>query len=149
MNENATSDDLCRRRGDYGFDVGGGSLFALLTVVLFGGGGVALLALAALNARSRRFFWSALSFFGSLLMLFTVGSYTYATRAGKFSVWANLLRSLHLSGDESVLDLGCGRGAVLLMIAKLVPRGRAVGVDLWKTSDQTGNSAETTRRNAQ
>src|SRR5262249_46498739 len=38
-------------------------------------------------------------------------------------------------------------GAVLLAAAKLLPRGRAVGVDLWR-ADQTGNSAETTRVNA-
>jgi ubiquinone/menaquinone biosynthesis C-methylase UbiE len=64
-------------------------------------------------------------------------------------VWAELLLSLDLRGDEHVLDLGCGRGAVLLMVAKLLPRGRAVGVDLWKTSDQSGNALAATKRNAE
>ena len=143
------SDDLSRRRGSYGFDIGGGRLLALLIVVLLGGGGLALLALAVLNARSRRFFWSGLAFVGAFPMLFNLASYTYTTRIGKFSIWADILRDLHLSGDESVLDLGCGRGAVLMMVAKLVPRGRAVGVDLWKRSDQSGNSAESAQRNAE
>ena len=35
------------------------------------------------------------------------------------------------------------------MAAKLLPRGRAAGIDLWKTSDQSGNALEVTRRNAE
>jgi ubiquinone/menaquinone biosynthesis C-methylase UbiE len=45
--------------------------------------------------------------------------------------------------------VGCGRGAVLLMAAKLLPRGRAVGIDLWKRADQSGNALEVTKRNAE
>jgi ubiquinone/menaquinone biosynthesis C-methylase UbiE len=55
---------------------------------------------------------------------------------------------LQLRGDERVLDLGCGRGAVLIMAAKRLTTGRAVGVDLWKSFDQSGNSSEATQRNA-
>ena len=71
----------------------------------------------------------------------------YFSRRGKFEVWARLLTALHLNGDERVLDLGCGRGAVLLAAAKLVPRGTAVGVDIWR-ADQTGNSSEAALANA-
>jgi arsenite methyltransferase len=69
------------------------------------------------------------------------------SRKGKFEVWARLLSGLGLRGDERVLDLGCGRGAVLLAAAKLIPRGRAVGVDIWR-ADQTGNSMQATLANA-
>jgi ubiquinone/menaquinone biosynthesis C-methylase UbiE len=34
------------------------------------------------------------------------------------------------------------------MAAQHLTTGRAVGVDLWRSVDQSGNSAETTRRNA-
>jgi len=78
-----------------------------------------------------------------------VTDYLYTSRVGKFAVWRELLLQLDLRGDERVLDLGCGRGAVLLMVAKLLPRGRAVGIDLWKSSDQSGNALEVTRRNAE
>jgi arsenite methyltransferase len=70
------------------------------------------------------------------------------SRRGKFEVWARLLTGLGLRGDERVLDLGCGRGAVLLAAAKLVPRGTAVGVDIWR-ADQTGNSMQATLANAE
>jgi ubiquinone/menaquinone biosynthesis C-methylase UbiE len=76
------------------------------------------------------------------------GSALYTTLRGKFLVWAELLDKLNLRGDERILDLGCGRGAVLLMAAQHLTTGRAVGVDLWRSADQSGNSAEATRRNA-
>jgi SAM-dependent methyltransferase len=69
------------------------------------------------------------------------------SRKGKFEVWARLLTGLNLRGDERVLDLGCGRGAVLLAAAKLIPQGRAVGVDIWR-ADQTGNCMQATLANA-
>jgi SAM-dependent methyltransferase len=69
------------------------------------------------------------------------------SRRGKFEVWVRLLTGMDLRGDERVLDLGCGRGAVLLTAAKLVPRGSAVGVDIWR-ADQTGNSMQATWANA-
>lgn len=73
--------------------------------------------------------------------------YMYATRAGKFVVWDRILSDLRLAGDETLLDLGCGRGAVLLAAAKRLPRGRAIGVDLWQ-ADQTDNSEQATLANA-
>jgi ubiquinone/menaquinone biosynthesis C-methylase UbiE len=35
------------------------------------------------------------------------------------------------------------------MAAELLPEGQAVGVDLWSTRDQSGNSMDATRRNAE
>ena len=61
-------------------------------------------------------------------MLLSGASYIYTTRRGKFQVWAELLSSLNLRGDEQVLDLGTGRGAVLLMAAALLPKGKGTGV---------------------
>jgi ubiquinone/menaquinone biosynthesis C-methylase UbiE len=77
-----------------------------------------------------------------------MGCGLHASLRGKFAVWSELLDGLALRGDEQVLDLGCGRGAVLLMAAQRLTTGRAVGVDLWSKGDQSGNAAEATRRNA-
>jgi len=81
-------------------------------------------------------------------MVTFVGLYLDATLRGKFVVWAQLLDTLGLRGDERILDLGCGRGAVLLMAAERLTTGRAVGVDLWQRTDQPGNCEAATRRNA-
>jgi arsenite methyltransferase len=59
-----------------------------------------------------------------------------------------LLDQLSLRGNERILDIGCGRGAVLLLAAERLISGRAVGVDLWKKGDQSGNAEEVTLRNA-
>jgi hypothetical protein len=68
----------------------------------------------------------------------------YASRRGKFAAWAELFRQLNLRGDERILDLGCGRGAVLLLAAQHLVSGRAVGLDLWRKEDQSGNAPEAT-----
>jgi SAM-dependent methyltransferase len=85
---------------------------------------------------------------GAALLLASTALYLHTTMRGKLQVWDELLDGLGLRGGEQVLDLGCGRGAVLLAAARRLPRGRAVGVDLWRTVDQSGNSSDTTRRNA-
>lgn len=74
--------------------------------------------------------------------------FIHATRRGKFQVWARELKALGLKGDERIIDLGCGRGAVLTMAAELVPNGKVVGVDLWRSVDQSGNQESVTRANA-
>jgi SAM-dependent methyltransferase len=87
-------------------------------------------------------------FVGAVVVLACAGCGLYTSRRGKFVVWAELLDELQLRGIEFILDLGCGRGAVLLLAARHLTTGRAIGVDLWRRGDQSGNAAEATRRNA-
>jgi ubiquinone/menaquinone biosynthesis C-methylase UbiE len=135
------------RRGAYGFD----APYAPLLMAL---GGACLLANSAwalahaeMNAAPRAGTILA-SGAGALWLFLNAGIFVHATRAGKFAVWAELLDQLELKGDERLLDIGCGRGAVLLMAAQRLPRGRAVGVDIWSTRDQSGNAEQVTRQNA-
>lgn len=41
----------------------------------------------------------------------------------------NVLERLDLSGDEVLLDVGCGSGRVTELLLERVPRGRVIGVD--------------------
>ena len=77
---------------------------------------VFVLALAIISGRWQRFV-------PVTIMVTFVGLYLDATRRGKFVVWAQLLDTLGLRGDERILDLGCGRGAVLLMAAERLTTG--------------------------
>src|SRR5262249_17050764 len=87
-------------------------------------------------------------FVGAAVGLACAGCGLYASRRGEFVVWGRLLDQLPLRGDERGLGLGCGRGAVLLLAAQRLTSGRAVGVDVWRRGDQSGNAAEATGRNA-
>jgi arsenite methyltransferase len=123
-----------RRRGRYGIDPPYGPAFMAVLAALE-------LALAVILGK-------VLNLLAALFILAILGFYLHGTLRGKFVVWAELLDTLNLRGDERVLDMGCGRGAVLLMAAQHLTTGRAVGVDLWRSVDQSGNSPEATQRNA-
>lgn len=123
-----------RRRGSYGIDAPIAPVFmALMTVIV--------IVMAIISGR-----WQ--TFVPIVFMLAILGFYLHSTLRGKFLVWAALLDRLNLHGDERILDMGCGRGAVLLMAAQHLTTGKAVGVDLWRTADQSGNAMEATQRNA-
>ena len=121
-----------QRRGSYGIDAPYGFAFMAVMTVFF-------LVLAIISGRWQRFV-------PVTIMVTFVGLYLDATLRGKFVVWAQLLDTLRLRGDERILDLGCGRGAVLLMAAERLTTGRAVGVDLWQSADQPEKDNELHRR---
>ncbi len=71
-----------------------------------------------------------------------------SSRVGKLRMRDRLLDGLHLAGTEQVLDVGCGRGLLLIGAARRLPQGRAVGIDLWSQKDQANNSKAATLANA-
>jgi ubiquinone/menaquinone biosynthesis C-methylase UbiE len=90
-----------------------------------------------------RMFGSFAAWFGffAMLMLWT-------SLFGKRVAARQLIAQAALRGDERVLDVGCGRGLLLLGAAQALPRGRAVGLDLWNLSDLSGNERAATEANA-
>lgn len=132
---------LAAHNGDYGYDAPyallGFAVAAVVSIVLF---------IAGLRLHERSLIRVG-TIYGAVFVLFTV-SFWYTTRRGKFVEWARVLAGLGIRGDERVLDLGCGRGAVLTMVARCLTSGRATGIDIWNTTDQSGSSASRCRENA-
>jgi arsenite methyltransferase len=130
-----------RCSADYGYDAPKALLIFLSLAVLTGAGaGIAWwrLPFQAAIPLSFYFVW----FFGN------TASFLYTTRRGKFLEWQLILDGLRLSGKEIVLDMGCGRGAVLTAVAARLTTGHVTGVDIWKTADQSGNAEDIASQNA-
>jgi arsenite methyltransferase len=132
-------------RADYGLDAPrfvrgailvGGAAFILGQFVFLRGGSDALLRLAAAAS------WTGFGFAvtGGLMML--------SSRFGKLRARDRLLDRLVLAPTDVVLDVGCGHGLLLIGAAKRVPKGRAVGIDIWSQRDQGKNSRDATLANA-
>jgi arsenite methyltransferase len=130
-----------QRRGDYGYD-------APYALVIFGvvamvSGIIATIAWSQGSLRPAKI---ASAYF--VIFFANTVSFFYTTRRGKFIEWQTILDRAALRGDERVLDMGCGRGAVLTAVAKRLTTGRVTGVDVWSTRDQSGNARDVTLRNA-
>jgi arsenite methyltransferase len=148
MNSNGISS--AGGRPDYGIDAPG----VRRGLLLAGCAGVAV----AVGARFAGWLggfspWiSGLGFLVAAYGLF-MGSYmTYGSRIGKMRTREKLLdlaaAQRPWNGDETVLDVGCGRGLMLVGAARRLKTGRAVGIDLWRTVDQADNSPEAAQANA-
>src|SRR6476646_7938291 len=129
--------DLRRHKADYGFDGDYSTVPAPVVAGITGLTSTALLVSAARSLDKGRRRSAAVTGVSGALIATTAALFVQATRVGKFTVWAELLDALELRGDEKLLDLGCGRGAVLLAAAKLLPNGRATGVDIWRAIRRT------------
>jgi arsenite methyltransferase len=95
-----------------------------------------------------------LSVLGSIGITFlAVGAFmTWSSRVAKLKLRDELIDSLALTGDEKVLDVGCGRGLLLIGAAKRLSSGKgagkATGIDIWSNEDLSDNSADAVKQNA-
>jgi arsenite methyltransferase len=83
-----------------------------------------------------------------LSLLLTAGVMVWGSKVGKLRMRDWLLDGIPWRGDEQVLDVGCGRGLLLLGAARRLTSGKAVGVDLWQKQDLSGNRPEAAQANA-
>jgi ubiquinone/menaquinone biosynthesis C-methylase UbiE len=67
---------------------------------------------------------------------------------GKVGEREKLVGRIEWTGDEHVLDVGCGRGLILIGAALRLKSGSAVGIDIWQSEDLSGNRAEVPLKNA-
>jgi arsenite methyltransferase len=81
---------------------------------------------------------------GILLLLLIV---LYVTRE-KFRHRDRILNMVSWKGNEQVLDIGTGKGLLMIGAAKRLTTGKSVGIDIWNRNDLSNNSVASAMRNA-
>ncbi len=84
---------------------------------------------------------------GIYFLLGARGMISYS-RVGKLRIRDEILDRMPWRGDERVLDIGCGRGLLLIGAARRLTTGKAVGLDRWVAGALTGNRPEAVLDNA-
>jgi arsenite methyltransferase len=141
-------DATAARKPNYGIDAPGA------VRNLFLAGGAALLLWASVAAG----LWSGVVWIfqvrqmgrGVAIGCLGMGTYMFlSSRFGKVKEREQLLDYVEWRGDETVLDVGCGRGLLLVGAAKRLTRGgKAFGIDIWQAEDLSGNRPEAALENA-
>jgi arsenite methyltransferase len=116
------------------------------------GGGAVLLATgivgAAVSTGPRRALGVIAAGVGAVALVPGMLGLRYV-RSGKLAHRDRMLGLVPWSGNEIVLDIGCGAGLLAVGAAKRAPSGRVVAGDLWIAKDLSGNGIARTRRNAE
>lgn len=136
------------RRADYGIDAP-----TVVRNLLIAGGLCVALALGWLIGLYPVDFGTGIPFASMALwagipLLLTGLAMIYGSKVGKLRMRERLLDTIPWRGDELVLDVGCGRGLLLVAAARRLKTGKVIGVDIWQKSDLAGNRLEATLANA-
>jgi len=141
---------------DYGLDAPG----VVRNLVLAAAAGGALWGSAALGFWSGRLAFSPRAGTEIRLTFSTCGLWiglgcalmalwmVWESKVGKVRRRERLLDAIAWSGTERVLDVGCGRGLMLIGAAKRLTAGKATGIDIWQAEDLSGNKPEAALANA-
>ncbi len=78
--------------------------------------------------------------------LFAFLMYNYST-SGKMKHRNRIIAMIDWKGNEKVLDVGTGRGLLMIGAAKKLETGISTGIDIWNDEDLTGNDIENARVN--
>lgn len=129
----------------YGIDAPG----VIRNLLLLAGVGVLLAALAPhlpMGATDVQRVGSIAASFAVMLGLQGLAM-LWTSLGGKRIAARQLVDRAGLNGSEQVLDIGCGRGLLLIEAARRLKSGRAVGLDLWNMADLSGNNRGATEAN--
>ncbi len=66
---------------------------------------------------------------------------------GKFNIRKRMLGMVRWRGNETVLDIGTGRGLLAVGAAKRLRTGTVVSIDDWQTAADAGSGLEATQKN--
>ncbi|MEO8215907.1 MAG: class I SAM-dependent methyltransferase [Acidobacteriota bacterium] len=129
------------QKPNYGIDAPPVVLTFVIIAVVGIGGSLLLDSMHRAPRVAATLLWPGLSF------ALTAAVMIWSSKAGKFAMRDRMLELLTWRGDEKALDVGCGRGMMLVGVARRLARGHVTGIDLWRSVDQSGNSPDATRRN--
>jgi len=132
---------------NYGIDAPG-----LVRGFFIGGLNCALLSFAIYYFLGFGALWFALVLMVlALISIYLLGMgslMVFYSKITKISDRDTVLNQIPWRGDERVLDVGCGRGLMLVGAAKRLTTGSAVGVDIWSAKDQSDNLPAAANANA-
>ncbi|MBS1785624.1 MAG: class I SAM-dependent methyltransferase [Acidobacteria bacterium] len=129
------------KKADYGIDAPG-----VIRNLAFGSLGAAAAAVLGFHLLHQPAFAVSMIWVAGFLG-FEVIAMLWTSLKGKRLAARKLVDLAELNGSERVLDVGCGRGLLLIEAAKRLKGGRAVGLDIWNQEDLSGNGPEATRTN--
>lgn len=72
---------------------------------------------------------------------------TLYVKFGKFHQRDDILSKVNWKGNEMVLDIGTGRGLLMIGAAKRLSEGKSIGIDIWRQEDMANNCMEKTMQN--
>jgi ubiquinone/menaquinone biosynthesis C-methylase UbiE len=135
--------NLAVAKPDYGFD---GSPIRMPLLAL--GAWAAAILLMSASILALRIAGGVVVVIATLLTMLAA-KFVFYVRHGKLRLRDHLLSMIAWRGDETVLDIGTGRGLLMIGAAKKLTTGRSVGTDIWRQFDMADNHIEATLRNAE
>jgi len=100
-----------------------------------------LIQIGQIDIHTSGFIWMGFScgLMGVWMLLYSV--------YGKLKHRDRILNMINWKGNEMVLDIGTGRGLLMIGAAKRLTSGKSIGIDIWNMEDLTQNKIEHTTDN--
>jgi arsenite methyltransferase len=132
------------KKADYGIDAPGviRNLFIFSAIGFVVPVFFPLIKIGAVSLDMSGFLWMGISC--GVMGFWMLGYSIY----GKLKHRDRILNMIDWKGNEQVLDVGTGRGLMMIGAAKRLTTGKSTGIDIWNAEDLTKNRMENTLANA-